>query len=421
MLTNNLSTAYTQRIAQDYRGLPGETASKTHQPVFVNDTLNDADYGERIKFMADYEIRSLLVLPILFQGQPIGALTVYYHQPHVFSESQLQLGLTLVQTLAIIIQNAQLYLAEQEQRKLAEALIQAAAAVNSSLDLETVLDQILDQVMRVISCKAANIQMIEGEYVYVRRHKGYDQFPLFNIEISNTKFHLSTPNIQQIFQSEKALLISDTNKDLNWVVLPGTEWLRGYASAPLKVDGKIVGLLCVDTEEPNLFTEETTDWLQIFTDHAATAIKNAQIYDAELRQRELAEALTQAAASVSSSLELADVLDQILVQAMRVVPCQAANIMLIEMKKIIMTRQQGFENFVKDASIFDGMEFSINRPGLQEMYSQGNPVVMMDTHADARWQSTPDTDWIRSFIGIPLKVDDEIVGFLNINSEKPNF
>jgi signal transduction histidine kinase len=170
-----------------------------------------------------------------------------------------------------------------------------------------------------------------------------------------------------------------------------------------------------------VFTEETTEWLQVFTDHAAAAIKNAQLYNAELKQRELAEALTQAAASVSSSLELAEVLDQILVQVMRVVPCQAANIMLIDGNKIKLARHRGYGEFVADASILDAMEFPMSWPGLQEMYTNGKPVVMRDTHADERWQSLEDDEWIRSFIGIPLIVDQVVVGFLNIDSDKPNF
>ncbi len=183
-LTNNLSVKYSQRIARDYRGLPGETAGKTLKPVFITDTLNDPIYGDRIHFMDEYKIRALLILPIVFHNYPIGALTVYYPKPHMFTESQLQLGLTLAQTLAIIIQNANLYKAEQEHRQLAEALIQAAASLNSSLDLEFVLDQILEQVIRVIPCKAANILMIKSDYAYVRRYRGYEPFPKYFERVS---------------------------------------------------------------------------------------------------------------------------------------------------------------------------------------------------------------------------------------------
>lgn len=418
-LTNNLDLEYSNRITQDYRGLPGETAGKSLQPVFVKDTSNDSVYGDRIHFMAEYKIRALLILPIVFQNQPIGALTVYYPEPREFAESQLQLGLILAQTLAIVIQNANLYRAEQEQRQLAEALIQAAASLNTSLDLDFVLDQILEQVMRVIPCKAANILMIKGDNAYVQRHRGYSPFPKLLDKIDSLRLPLSTPNIQQMLTEDRAIIIPDTTADLNWDILPGADWIKGYAAVPLKVEGQIVGFLNIDSDRPNFFTIETLQHLEIFSDHAATAIKNARLYNAEYQQRELAEALAQGAASVSSSLELTDVLDRILQQTMRVVPCQAANIMLIVGEKVILTRHRGYGNFISDISTLDSMEFPLNWPGLKEMYREEKPIFMTDTNADNRWQHTSNANWVQSFIGIPLKINQQVVGFLNLDSDKP--
>lgn len=420
-LTHNLPTEYSQRIARSYRGLPGETALKTSQPVFVNDTLNDHVYGERITFMADFGIRALLILPILFQETYIGALTVYYHQPRAIPHSDLQIGLTLAHTLAIVYQNAMLYQAEHKQRVLAEALIQAAASINSSLDLELVLDQLLEQVMRVIPCTAANIIMIEKDTGYIHSHRGYEHLPNFDEFLENIKFPLKTKNIAIILNQGEPYLISDISQNENWVTYPGTEWVQGYAGAPLIVNKKVVGILNVDSDKPNFFTEETIDQLRVFANYAATAIKNARLYQAELSQREFAEALTQAAASVNSSLEFVDVLNLVLEQTMRVIPCQAANIMLIEGEKVFLVRHRGYENFVTNTAFFDNREFPLEWPGLQEMYMQGQPIFMADTYQDERWQPTPETDWVRSFIGIPLKVDQQVVGFLNLDSDQPNF
>ena len=322
-LTNNLSVEYSQRIAHDYQGLPGETAGKTLKPVFVSDTLNDPIYGDRIHFMAEYQIRALLILPILFHNHPIGALTVYYPEPHNFAESQLQLGLTLAQTLAIIIQNANLYQAEQEQHQLAEALVQAAASLNSSLDLEIVLDQILEQVLKVIPGKAANILMVEDDYAYVRRHRGYEQYPKYLEEVKALKFPLSMPNFQEMLSSQKAMLITNTTEDSSWTVFPGGEWIKGYAATPLKVDRQIVGFLCIDSDMPNFFSDETPFRIKNFADHAATAIKNARLYESSHQRAEEMSALVLAATAVASSLDYMQVLQVVAEQMTKTLRIQA--------------------------------------------------------------------------------------------------
>jgi len=419
-LTRNLPSEYSQRVAKNYSGLPGETSRKTLQPVYVSDTLNDSTYGDRIHFMAEHGIRALLILPVIMQENLIGALTIYYHKPHTFTTNDVQIGLTLAQTLAIVYQNAKLYQAEHSQRKLAEALVQAASSINSSLDLEQVLNQLLEQVMRVISCRAANIIMIEGEFGYFHSHRGYEDFPQYIDFIQSEQIPLSTLNLAQMISTGEPCLIPDTSQDQNWETFDGAEWIKGFAGIPLKVEQKVVGFLNVDSDQARFFTNDTVNRLSIFADYAATAIKNARLYQAELNQREFAEALAQAAASVSSSLELDDVLDHILEQAMRVVPCQAANIMLIEKEKVFLARQRGYENYMAEPSTLEGMEFPISWPGLKEMYSQGKPIAITDTHKNKKWQTASHSEWIRSFIGIPLKIDQQVVGFLNIDSDKPN-
>ncbi len=420
-LTHNLAAEYAQRIAQDYQGLPGETVSKTLQPVFVNDTLNDIEYGERILFMAEFKIRALLILPILFQGQPMGALTVYYPQPHEFGESQLQLGLTLAQTLAIVIQNAHLYHAEQEQSELAEALARAAAAVSSSLELDDVLDHILEQTMRVIPCQAVNIMTIEGEQVILSRHRGYEDFIADTSVLDSMEFPMTWPGLQEMYSEGIPIFMADTYADDRWQRTQDADWVRSFIGIPLKVDQQIVGFLNLDSDQPGLLNKDFLPPLQTFADYASTAIKNARLYNAELNQRELAEALAQAAASVSSSLELEDVLDHILEQTLRVAPGQAANIMMIDDNNTRIIRHRGYEKYIADTSVIRNLEPDTTWPVFQKMYTQESPVLIADTSADPRWTRLPETQWVRSYVGIPLKVDQQVVGFLNIDSDQPNF
>ncbi len=315
---HNLSDAYAQRIARGFSGLPGDTALRTQQPVFVQDVLNDLVYQERIHFMADFGIRALTVQPIVFRGQVMGAIVAYYNHPHVFLPEEVQLGATLSYALAIVIQNTRLYQAERGQRQFAETLVQAAASLNRSLNLDDVLDEILAQTIQLTSCKAVNIMLIENGLAYIVRSRGYNE------EITQDKFYraglpITVPTLYEMMNGGQPLLIADTLNSTHWAPQEGLQWIRSYVGAPLRIGDEVVGFLNADSDQADFFTHETAIRLQALAAHAAIAIQNASLYeDSHKRTDELA-ALVQAAAAVSTSLDTNQVLDMIAHQMTRLV------------------------------------------------------------------------------------------------------
>ena len=258
--------------------------------------------------MAEYNILALLILPILFQGEPVGALTVYYSQPHEFAKSQLQLGLTLAQTLAIIIRNAYLYQAKQEQRQLAEALAQAAASVSSSLELADVLDHILQQIMRVVPCQAANIMLIEGEKVILARHRGYEDYISDTSIIDLIEVPMTWPGLQEMYSEGKPVFMVDTHADDRWQRTADTDWVRSFIGMPLKIDQQVVGFLNLDGNEPGQINKDFLVPLRTFADYASTAIKNARLYESSHQRAEEMSALVRAASAVASSFDYLQIL-----------------------------------------------------------------------------------------------------------------
>lgn len=140
---------------------------------------------------------------------------------------------------------------------------------------------------------------------------------------------------------------------------------------------------------------------------------------AERRQRELAEALEEAAAVVSSTLNIDEVLDHILEQVARVVPGDASNIMLVEGHYARLVRWRGYER-AKKAGWFPGKLYRIDRlPTLMGMMQTGESLVIPDTAASSDWVSLQGREWLRSYVGAPIRLTGLTVGFLNVNGTKP--
>lgn len=275
---HNLSPGYTQRAYDDFRGLPSETAMLTRQMVPVEDVLSDSIYQERIHFMADYGIRALNALPIQFQNKSLGSLVIYYRQPHHFTEEEFLLSQTLAHTFSIVIQNTRLYQAEHNQRQFSEALAQAAAVLNTSLRLETVLQAILDQTYQVVFSRTANIMLIDGDEAYIAGQRGYSDDPQFTLSPVGMRLPLTMPTLRFMCETHQPILVSDALHDERWTVFEHTPWVRTFAGAPLLLGDEIVGFLDVNSDMPGDFDEKTLTRLQAFAAYAATAIQNARLY-----------------------------------------------------------------------------------------------------------------------------------------------
>ena len=223
-------------------------------------------------------IRSMMLLPIHYQGSPLGILGLYFNTLRHFDETTQQLGITATHTLAITLQNARLYQSEHSQRQFAEAIVQATEVLNSSLDLDQVLDQILEQTMRVVPCQSVNMMLIEGNQASVVRqlHRISDE----KIEriAGGAVLPLTVRTLEKMLTTGETILIPDTRQDPDWKTLETSAWIRSYASAPLQIRQQVIGFLNVNSNQPNFFSEETTRRLQAFASHAAAALHNARLY-----------------------------------------------------------------------------------------------------------------------------------------------
>jgi diguanylate cyclase (GGDEF)-like protein/PAS domain S-box-containing protein len=190
--------------------------------------------------------------------------------------------------------------AERDQRILAQALRDTAAALGSTLEYEAVLDCILLNVGKVVPHDAANIMLLDGEAARLERSQGYiDSWQAEDRQTS--RFPLSEmPTLSQMFESGEPLSIPDTHNSPGWVVTPHSEWMRSYAGAPIRLRGVILGFLNLNSATVGFFTQEKAERLQAFADQAAVAIENARYFgelQAFARQMALLNDITRASIS----------------------------------------------------------------------------------------------------------------------------
>ena len=176
--------------------------------------------------------------------------------------------------------------AEREQRALAEALRDTAAALNSTLNFDELLDRILTNVSRVVSNGGANIMLLEQGVARVVRCRGeaYLQRHLDEPLLSLRCPIASWPTLRQMVETRQPLVVSRRQTSSDWIAFPMMEWVGSYLGAPISVKAEVIGFINLDSAVPGFFEAVHAERLRAFADQAAVAIENARLYDSVRQQ-----------------------------------------------------------------------------------------------------------------------------------------
>jgi len=202
--------------------------------------------------------------------------------------------------------------AQRAEQAFAAALSRISAALNSTLDLDAVLDMILASFDDpVVPHTVATLALIEDGVVQVVRacpHFTEAHGPLLKPALVH-----AAPLLQRLVSQQQPVVVADTLADPDWQAAPGTEWVRSYLSAPIRSEGRVIGLFSFYSARPGFYAPLHASRAQAFADQAAIALRNAQLYDAV---RVHADALEQQVAERTAALERERALLQAILDAM---------------------------------------------------------------------------------------------------------
>jgi GAF domain-containing protein len=272
--------------------------------VHVLDALADPEYTYPLRFADNSEVigsRTLLGVPLLREGSPIGVMTLGRKSVRPFADKQIELAETFADQAVIAIENVRL-LDELRARtdQLAgsvnelQALGEVSQAVNSTLDLETVLSTIVSKAVQLSGTEAGAIYVFDSAQseFYLRTTYGMDQELI--AALTQRRIGLDDPNVQEALAQPEptqfADLKNEIHTELNEIALRAG--FRARLTAPLIRGEDIIGLLVVRRRAAGEFATNTVDLIKTFAAQSAVAIQNARLFESvDTRTRELAKSL----------------------------------------------------------------------------------------------------------------------------------
>ena len=236
-------------------------------------------------FMVEEGIRSTLMLPLLAGEEAVGFFFLDNLTPYAYTERDLELLEPVAQQLALAIQNSRLLKELQEQsRELARSveelkvLREVGQAVNSTLDLPTVLTRIVAHAVQLSESDAGIVYEYDevAEEFVVRATHGMEQELVARLKANPTRPGEGAVGRAAVERTPVAFADIGIGSDERLRSLMMQAGFRALLNVPLLRENRIFGGLCVCRKAPGEFPALVVDLLQTFATQSVLAIQNAR-------------------------------------------------------------------------------------------------------------------------------------------------
>ena len=307
--------------------------------------------------------------------------------------------------------------AERTAREIAETLRSIGTELTRTLDTEKIMNKMLDLIAPIIPFDSANFLVVEGDLAIAARGRGYDQYgPLAVASANSVTFKIDeVENLRWMIENKQALQVSNVQQDHNWIPIAGLEMIQSWIGAPVFVNDTIFGFFSLDSSRPNQYTDDHIRYLNIFARQIGMALENAQLFETAQQRAREAETLREVAMTVNLSLTQEEIFALILEQLERVVPYDSAAILLKDENGTHIVGGRGF----KDLNAVLGIHFPNDEttPNTAVVETK-KTIIIEDAPLEYKEFSKPPHRGIRGWLGVPLTIQDKVIGLLAVDSKK---
>jgi GAF domain-containing protein len=294
----------THPIPSDRGSVSGRTVLEG-KVVHIVDVRSDPDYtlGDQDSFC------TALGVPLMRDGAAIGVIVLSRRTVRPFTERQIELASTFADQAVIAIENVRLFDEVQARtRELSQsveelrALGEVSQAVNSTLEVETVLTTIVAKAVQLSGTEAGAIYTFDRSRQEFRLRATHGMDAALIAAIRDRRIGAGETAIGKAAAERRTVQIPDVQKEtslvLDVIVQAG---YRAVLFVPLLRADQIVGALVVRRKEPGEFPQHTIDLLETFADQSVLAIQNARLFrEIEDKSRQLQVASENKSQFVSS-------------------------------------------------------------------------------------------------------------------------
>ena len=295
-LRHRFSIGYPRELAENLRipmgqGITGTAAASGHS-VRVSDTSKDPRYINAIE-----SVRSELAVPLIVRGKAVGVLDIQSRHLDYFTRDQQNILTLLASRVAIAIENARLFEKVKTQADTLLLLTEVGRETGAILDVEELLRRAAEQTKRVIDYQILSIMLYDEEQkVFLHRvDVKHGQRVQGKLRVA-----ASEGIVGAAATLKEPVLVPDVTVDPRYLMVnPET---RSELAIPMMHQGKVIGVLDLESPQLNYFTEDHVQTLSILAANLAVSLENARLYGQLAKEETRLERDLQAAKRIQGAL-----------------------------------------------------------------------------------------------------------------------
>jgi sigma-B regulation protein RsbU (phosphoserine phosphatase) len=283
--------------------------------------------------------------------------------------------------------------------------------INSSLNLDQVLASAAQQVKRLMQ--------FEIFAVLLREENTNDMYVRFAIGhrpevIEHWRIPMGDGIIGAAATTGQAICVGDVLKDPRY--LPAVDEVRSELAVPLIVRGRVIGVMDIESRQPDYFTPYQQTILTLVASRIGTAVENARLFESAQKQAETLLLLNEIGREASATLQVEEVLRRAAELAKRLIDYQIFSILLYDETAAVFRHRVTvkFGQRVQEKSVVPVHEGIVGAAAKLR-----RPVVVPDVALDPRYRMV--NAETRSELAVPMIYKARVVGVMDLESPQLNY
>jgi PAS domain S-box-containing protein len=420
LVREDLSPSVVRLLVQEVlrRGLAG-WVTRNRQAALVFDTSKDPRWLELPETLKG--VHSAMAVPLMRRDTLVGVLTLVHRQVGFFNESHLELVTSVANQAAITIDNARLLL--DAQRRVAQ--LNALLEINQGLSSDQPIQEVLD----LITLSAHGLLDASNTVLYLVDEASKTLVPTValgadSVIVRQTRLQVGEGLSGLVVQTKRSYILNEAHLSSISKHLEGTPLEpEAMLAVPLLQRNQAVGVLAVSRYGEGIqFDTGDREIAELLASQAVVALSNARLYEQARRRADDMASLNRIARTVGSTLDLDEVLRQVIAELNRSFHVEAGSILLVDREHsdlfFATTLEGGLERFL-DVRIPMGVGI------VGDVAKTGKPAMVNDPASDPRHYSkiSSDVGFVnRNILCVPLFSRDRVIGVIELlNKEEGEF
>lgn len=406
-------------------GLTGQVAA-TNQPLVIDDVekMGSSLYSQ---FNRDHNLTSFMGVPVVYQNQTIGVLSVMTVQHREFSTDEIRLLSGMADQAAIALENARLF--EERERRIREltALNYISERINATLALDELLTELHQGIGTFLDISNSFIALHD-----TATHRL--SFPIHwnrgsSKPINGTMLVNDVSCLSQRVVIERRPILLRTNEEIKALSSgepeEGPQQTSSWLSVPIVQGDDVLGIINVQSYHPFAFDEEDQRFLMTVASQAATALANARLFAERERRLSEVSVMRDISSAITSTLDLNDMLERLVAELGRVIDVSTSLIVLYDKDEQLLHYP-----VVYDCGMpMNTASLPITKGGINRWVITQRQSLLLHSHEEAEQYREPidtrervgvGTHVEESFLIVPIISGDEMLGVINIQSYETN-